>query len=126
MIELRGAGRTRQGDAQVLPVALDRHSQLLERRSQHVLDEHDVGAGRHDYALGCDRAVADVGRVFVQQRHRRHQLAQQAERGVDVERDVVLLREFEEPERRTPVVASETSASVDPESFSRSTVRTWA
>ncbi len=97
MIELRRAGRPRQGHAQVLPVALDREPQLLERRPKHVLDEHDVGAGRHDHAFGGDGAVADVGRVFVQQRHRRHELAQQAERGVDVERDVVLLREFEEP-----------------------------
>ena len=37
---------------------------------------------------GADRAVRDVGHVLVQHRHRRHQLAQQAERGVDVERHV--------------------------------------
>ena len=92
-----------------------------------MLDEHDVGAGRHDHALGGDRAVRDVGRVFVQQRHRRHELAQQAERGVDVERDArPAPRIRRSRESRTPVVASETSASVDPESFSRSTVRTCA
>ena len=96
VIEPRQPRRSRHRDAQFPPVALLREAQLLERRSEHVLDDDQARAGRDDQALGADRAVRDVGHVLVQHRDCRHQLAQQAERGVDVERDVGRLGEAQD------------------------------
>ena len=44
----------------------------------------------HD-ALGSERAVRDVARVLVEHRHGGHELADEKQRGVDVERQVVAL-----------------------------------
>src|SRR5438034_1362692 len=40
MIELRRTCRWRHGDAQILPVALGRVSQALDRRPEDVLNDH--------------------------------------------------------------------------------------
>ena len=52
MIELRQPRRSRHGNPQLPPVALLRESQLLERRSQDVLDDDQARVGRDDEALG--------------------------------------------------------------------------
>ena len=85
LIEARLRRRTRHRDAQVAPVSVGRIFQLGNGRSQHVLDHDDARGRRDDDALRRDRAVGNLGRVLVQHRDRRHQLAQQAQGGVDVE-----------------------------------------
>ncbi|PYR33672.1 MAG: hypothetical protein DMF93_24805 [Acidobacteria bacterium] len=95
MIERRGPARAGQRHAQLLPVAFARELQLAERGAEHVLDHHDARGRRDDDPLGRDRAVRDVARLFVQHRHRGHDLPQQAERRVDVERHGRMLGERE-------------------------------
>ena len=87
MIEFRQPRGARHRDAQLAPVALLREAQLLERGSHYVLDDDQARARGDDQTLRGNRAMRGVGLVLVQHRHRGYQLAQQAERGVDVERD---------------------------------------
>ena len=86
MIEPGDAGARRHRDPQVVPQPLARELQLLHRRSEHVLDDDEAGARRDDQPLGRDEAVRDVACILVQQRDRGHELAQQAQRRVEIER----------------------------------------
>jgi hypothetical protein len=56
-----------------------------------VFRDHEPSLRRHDQALGRDEAVRGIARVLVHQRERRHELADQAERGVDIEMKVAFL-----------------------------------
>ena len=46
-----------------------------------------------DQALGRDQPVRDIARVFVQHRNGRHQLSNEAQGGVDIELQLLLLRD---------------------------------
>ena len=96
MIEARQPGARRHRDPELLPQPLAAELQLLDRRGDDVLDDHQPRVRRHDQPLGRDQAVRDVARVLVQQRDGRHQLANQAERGVDVELQAALLRDAQD------------------------------
>ena len=85
MIESRRAGARRQRDAQVLPQTLAVVLQLLDRRSQHVLGNHQPRVRRDDQTLGRDQAMRDVAGILVQERNRRHQLTNQAQRRAQIE-----------------------------------------
>ena len=54
-IEMRHAERLRQRDTQPLPVPFVRVAKLLDRRAEHVLDEHEAPVRRDDDALRADR-----------------------------------------------------------------------
>ena len=56
-----------------------------------MFDQDDVRGRCDDDAFRGDGAVADIGGVLVKHRHCRHELPQQAQRSVDVERDVFAL-----------------------------------
>jgi hypothetical protein len=55
-----------------------------------VLDDDHPGAGRDDQPFGREQAVGDVARILVQQRDRRHQLAKQAQRRVQIDLETAL------------------------------------
>ena len=88
-----GPGRGRHRDAELLPQPLAAELQLLDRRSEHVLDDHQPRVRRDDEALGRDQSVRGVARVLVQQRDGGHQLTNQAERGVGVQLQAALVRD---------------------------------
>ena len=88
MIEMRRPRRSWQRDAEVFPVLLVREAKLLERRAHHVFDDDEPRVRADDDALRRNRAVRGVSRVLVQHGHRRHKLPDQAQRRVDVEREV--------------------------------------
>jgi hypothetical protein len=91
-IEPREAGRARQWNPQLAPVALLRESQLFERRSKHVFDHDEPPGGRDDQTFQPQGAMRDAGvGVLVQEGGRRYQLAQETERAVDVEADLLQL-----------------------------------
>ena len=93
MIEPRRAGALRQRDAEFLPQLLAGVLELLDGGAEHVLGDHEPRVRRHDQALRPDQAVRDVARVLVQERDRGHQLANEAQRRVDVELQVPLGRD---------------------------------
>ena len=90
VIETCGTDRDRDRDPQLVPQALAVVLQLFDRRPHHVLDDDDPRAGGDDQALGRDQAMRDVTRVLVQQRDRRHELPEQAQRGVQIELQTAL------------------------------------
>ena len=90
-VEARQAERVRHRDPQLAPVALLREAQLLERGPQHVLDHDQPALGGDQDPLGSDRAVAGVGFGLVEGGHGRHQLANQAQRGIQLERNALPL-----------------------------------
>ena len=96
MIEAQHAGAGRQRDAELLPQTLARELELLDRRAEHVLDDHQTRVRRHDQPLRRDQAVRDLARVLVHQRDRGHELTDQAERRVDVELQVALVGRTED------------------------------
>ena len=89
-------GARRHRDAELLPQPLAAELQLLDRGAEHVLDDHQPRVRRHDEPLRRDQTVRDVARVLVQHGDRRHQLPDQAERGVDVELQVALVRDAQD------------------------------
>ena len=96
MIEARHARARRHRDPELLPEPLAAELQLLDRGREHVLDDHQARVRRHHEPLGCDQAVRDLARVLVQERNRRDQLTNEAERGVDVELQVPLVRDAQD------------------------------
>ncbi len=70
----------------VFQVLLVRVVQLIERGAEHVLDDDETRLRRHDETLGPDRAVTQVRRLLVQHRQRVHELTNQTERGVGLDR----------------------------------------
>ena len=91
MIEARQARARRHRDPEFLPEPVAAELQLLDRGRQHVLDDHQARVRRHHQPLGRNQAVRDLARVLVQQRDRRNELSNQAERGVDVELQIPLV-----------------------------------
>ena len=65
--------------------------QLLERRAEHVLHDHETRVRPDDDPLRREGAVARVGRGLVKQGDGGHELSNETERGVDVERKQDLL-----------------------------------
>jgi hypothetical protein len=57
-----------------------------------VFDDDEAGVGSDDQAFGRDQPVRDVARVFMKHGNGRHQLANQAQRGVDIQLQLLLLR----------------------------------
>ena len=96
MIEARQPGARRHRDAELLPEPIAAELQLLDRGAEHVLDDHEPRVRGDDQPLGRDQAVRDVARVLVQHGDRRHELADQAQRGVDVELQLLLLRDAQD------------------------------
>ena len=96
MIEARQPGARRHRDAELLPQPIAAELQLLDGGAEHVLDDDQARVRRDDQPFGRDQAVRDVARVLVQQRDRRHELANQAERRVDVELQVALVRDAQD------------------------------
>ena len=68
MIEAAHADGGRQRDAQLLPQPLAVVLQPLDRRAEHVFDDHQARARSDDEPLGRDQSVRDIARIFVQQR----------------------------------------------------------
>jgi hypothetical protein len=95
VIEPRRAGARRHRDPELIPQALARELELLDRGGDDVLDDDEPRMRGHDQALGRDQAVRDVARILVPQRDRRHQLANQADGGVDVQLQPALVRDAE-------------------------------
>src|SRR5687768_3652629 len=58
-IEARAAGRRRNRDPQLSPIALGRVAQLLEGRCEDVVSDADFSFGEHD-TLWRDRAVREI------------------------------------------------------------------
>ena len=96
MVEPGHAGRRRNRDPELLPQAFAGELQLLDARSEHVLHDHQPRVRRDHQALGRDQSVRGVARVLVQQRHRRYQLPNQAQRRVGVELQPALVRHPEQ------------------------------
>ena len=99
LIESRQIGRLRHGKPQVVPVALGREAHLLQRGAHHILDDQKAPVRGDDQPLRSDRGVRkslDVPGVLVQCGDGGHQLADQAERGVDVQVDPAVGRLDEE------------------------------
>ncbi len=92
MIEARQTGARRHRDPELLPEAVAAELQLLDGRRHHVFDDHQARVRRHHEPFWRNETVRDVARVLVQERDGRHELTNQAERGVDVELQVPLLR----------------------------------
>ena len=90
MVEPGKIRRFRYGDSQVVPVAIGRVANLLERRAHHVLDHEEPAVRRHDEALWRDGRVSealDVAGVLVQRRNGWHELPNKAQRRIDIEVD---------------------------------------
>ena len=96
MIEARQAGARRHGDPEILPQPIAAELQLLDRGAQHVLGDDEPRVRCHDEPLGRQQAVRDVARVLVQHRNRGHELANQAQRRVDVELQAALVRDAQD------------------------------
>ena len=126
MIEARHAGARRQRDAELLPQTLARELELLDRRAEHVLDDHQPRVRRDDQPLRRDQAVSDLARVLVHQRDGGNQLPDQAERGIDVELQVPLVGDRRMSESRVPSTWSETIARPGAGTWTRSMRRTRA
>ena len=77
VVEAREAGDARQRDAQFRPVAFAGKQQLFQRRSQHVLDDHEAAVRRHHQTFAAQSAVRSVARSFVKDGNRRNKLADQ-------------------------------------------------
>ena len=92
MIEPTRAGARRHRDSELLPEPIAAELQLLDGCRQHVFHNHEARVRRHHQPLRSDETMRDLARVFVQQRDRRHELANQAECRVDVELKVALVR----------------------------------
>ena len=96
MIEAREAGARRHGDAEILPQPIAAELQLLDGGAQHVLGDHEPRVRRHDETFGRQEAVRDVAGVLVQHGNGRHELANQAQRRVDVELEAALVRDAQD------------------------------
>ena len=72
-----------------------RVAELFHRSAQHVVDHHQARVRRNDDSLRRQRAVPEGRHLVVQCRHRRHELTDQTERGVDFERQKLLLGDRE-------------------------------
>ena len=92
MVEARHARARRHRDAELLPEPLAAELQLFDGGGEDVLDDDQPRVRRDDQTLGRDQTVRDFARVLVQERNRRDQLANQTQRGVDVELQVALVR----------------------------------
>ena len=88
------AGRHR--DSEFLPEPIAAELKLLDRGRQHVLDDHEPRVRRDDQALRRDQTVRDFARVLVQQRHRRNELADQAQCSIDIELQISLVRDAQD------------------------------
>ena len=91
MVKVGQSSRSRQGHAQILPIALMRVSKVFERRAHRVIDNDQLRTRRDDEAFGSERAVADDVIVLVQGSNSRHELANHAQGCADVERQAVFL-----------------------------------
>ena len=80
----------RQGDAEVLPVALRRETQLLERGAEHVLGDDDARVAGDEDALRRQRAVAGAP-LLVQRGDGGGDLPDDAERGIDLDGNQALV-----------------------------------
>ena len=96
LVEPRDAVAWRHRDPELVPQPLAAELHLLDGGAEHVLDEDQSRVRRDDEALGRDQTVRDVACIFVQQRDGRHQLPDQAERGVGVERQLSFARDPEQ------------------------------
>jgi hypothetical protein len=92
MIESRQPGTRRHRNPEFLPQPLAAELQLLDRRGDHVLDDHQARVRGDDQPLGRNQAMRHVARVLVQQRDGRDQLTNQAQCRVDVELQPALVR----------------------------------
>ena len=68
---------------------------LIECRAKHVLDEDEPRLRRDDDALGSNGAMTDIRHLLMQEREGVNQLADQAERGVGLNREQTRFRERE-------------------------------
>ena len=78
------------------PVAFAREKQLLERGSEHVLDDHQSTVRRDDQTLGTQRAVRRIAGGLVQNRDGGNELTNQTERDVEVNRQPLFMRGVEQ------------------------------
>ena len=85
VVEPRDAGARRHRHAQVLPQPLAAVAELLDRRAEHVLDDHDARAGvmtmRSGASAPCETSRAFWWSIAIAG----HELADEAQRGVDVQ-----------------------------------------
>ena len=65
--------------------------QLLERRAEHIFDDHRLPPGGDRYPFGAQGAVRRVPQLPVQRGHRPDNLSNQAEGGIDVGPEAPLL-----------------------------------
>ena len=103
VIELRHTGRSRQADAQALPVMLMGVAQLLERGAQHVIGDDHLGVRVDDDAFGPERAVRQIAVVRMKRVDGRENLTCDAEHRAEFERDAALRDAGKEP-RKTHAV----------------------
>ncbi len=68
-----------------------------------MLHDHQSRVRRHHEALGRNQPVRDLAGVLVQQRHRRHELPDEAERRVDVELKAPLVRDAQDVREPRPL-----------------------
>jgi hypothetical protein len=93
MIESRQAGARRHRNTEFLPQPLTAELQLLDGRGQYVLDDHQTRVRRDDQSLGRQESVCDLACVLVQQRDGGYELADQAQRSIDIELQISLVRD---------------------------------
>ena len=98
--------------------------QLIERGAEHVLDDDETRLRRDDETLGPDRAVAQVRRLLMKHRQRVHELTNETERRVGLDRQQPRLGERENLGEPHAGTWSDTTASVVPVLPTRSTPRT--
>ncbi len=103
MIESRKTGRARHGDAQALPVVLMRVPELFEPGTQRVIRNDHPRARVDDDAFGAEGAVRDIAIVRMQRLDAPKELAQQAQRGAEIERNPGLDRVRQQPRQPDPV-----------------------
>ena len=93
LVEARGAGDGGSRDAELRPQGRARHPQLPDRRAEQVLDDDRVAVGTDDDPLGSEGAVRQVPGVPVEGSHGGGHLLQDVERGVEIRRHPLALRE---------------------------------
>ena len=92
MIESRQACAGRHRDAEFLPQPIAAVLQLLDRRTEHVLEDDQPRVRRDDEALRRNQSMRHIAGVLVQHRDRWNQLPNEAERRVDIELELFFLR----------------------------------
>ena len=70
--------------------------QLLERRSEHILGNHEPAFGRHDETLRRERAVCHLRSHTVKHPHGSQKLPDHIERAVEIDSNPPLLGEIQD------------------------------